>query len=317
LEIKIVAHGLGLTKSGSTTLVATSLEEYDEVMKYAFQSMTMGNNDSEDDRNTHIGMVYGIEVQPWVDNPAFQVASNLHSENIILPLPQSLVPKAFPIASPSPAVGAAPTAAPAVDSSTLRCRDKNKVIYKFGYCCNIEALYDLSTEQYNSTDASSSVCRPLQAVDKAILKDNMSYNGEFIMRLDAALRYRLNQLFGLEQCISAINSFDQRYDPFILKSKFKGSSGHGHVGYDTGIENNFTLAELKLALDPFGDYSLVKHMTKELDEYVDMYYSPCIASLFGSNVGQTSDVEPKYFLASPWHSTLPYRRQYVSTTQLV
>ncbi len=41
LEIKILGFGLGLNKVGSTTLVTNSLEEFDQVMKYAFQVSTV------------------------------------------------------------------------------------------------------------------------------------------------------------------------------------------------------------------------------------------------------------------------------------
>ena len=71
LKIIILGFGLGLNNEGSSTLVSTSLEEYNEVMKFGFISFTQ----SEDSHN--IGMVYGIEIVPWVDNTTFQVASKL------------------------------------------------------------------------------------------------------------------------------------------------------------------------------------------------------------------------------------------------
>ena len=52
------------------------LEEYNDVMKFAFQSFTQ----NEDSHN--IGMVYWIEIFPWVDNTAFQVASKVLDENV-------------------------------------------------------------------------------------------------------------------------------------------------------------------------------------------------------------------------------------------
>ena len=38
-------------------------------------------------------------------------------------------------------------------------------------------------------------------------------------------------------------------------------------------------------------------MGNELDEFIDMYYEPCIAALFGTSVGSFSDIEAKYFIA--------------------
>jgi hypothetical protein len=33
-----------------------------------------------------------------------------------------------------------------------------------------------------------------------------------------------------------------------------------------------------------------------------MYYQPCLASLYGKNIGMSSDVEVAYFMAYPWHT---------------
>merc|ERR1712238_573248 len=61
-----------------------------------------------------------------------------------------------------------------------------------------------------------------------------------------------------------------------------------------------TLSEVKGALDPLGDFSLIRLMGQELDEYVEMYYEPCVAALFGLNIGTTNDVEAQYFMAYGW-----------------
>jgi len=90
LSIKILGFGLGLNEQGSDTLVASSLEEFNNVMKFAFQSMTQSEN------SAHIGMVYGIEVVPWVDNTSFQVAAKIEDQVLIVPMPRSVIPKAFP-----------------------------------------------------------------------------------------------------------------------------------------------------------------------------------------------------------------------------
>merc|ERR1711957_603209 len=69
--------------------VAASLEEYQEVMKFGFKSFTQ----NEDSHN--IGMVYGMEIVPWVDNTSFQVNSKLMEEAVIIPLPRSMIPRAY------------------------------------------------------------------------------------------------------------------------------------------------------------------------------------------------------------------------------
>ena len=99
----------------------------------------------------------------------------------------------------------------------------------------------------------------------------------------------------MDQCINKANKFPDWYDSYILKT-------NGDSLYDAVIEHSITLSLLKLALDLLGDYSLVRHLSEELDEYVDMYYQPCMAALFGTNVGTTSDVEAKYFMSYPWHT---------------
>ena len=84
MDITIVGYGLGLNSEGSITLVSTTLEEYNDVMKFAFQSFTQ----NEDSHN--IGMVYGIEIVPWVDNTAFHVASKVLDEEVEIEVPRSL-----------------------------------------------------------------------------------------------------------------------------------------------------------------------------------------------------------------------------------
>ena len=66
LSIDIFGYGLGLNKVGSETLVATSLDEFIQVMRFAFDSMTKTNSDEY-----QAGMVYGMEVVPWSDNVIF------------------------------------------------------------------------------------------------------------------------------------------------------------------------------------------------------------------------------------------------------
>eukprot|EP00551_Chaetoceros_affinis_P016506 CAMPEP_0203696336 /NCGR_PEP_ID=MMETSP0091-20130426/7567_1 /ASSEMBLY_ACC=CAM_ASM_001089 /TAXON_ID=426623 /ORGANISM="Chaetoceros affinis, Strain CCMP159" /LENGTH=630 /DNA_ID=CAMNT_0050568087 /DNA_START=8 /DNA_END=1900 /DNA_ORIENTATION=+ len=266
LSIKILGFGLGLNEEGSDTLVATSLEEYNEVMKFAFKSFTQSEN------SYAIGMVYGMEVVPWVDNSAFQVESKLLDDNILIPVPRSLIPKA-------------------------PCKNANYVEDRNGYCCDTLQLYDTTTSTYTDDGAnpSANICRVQRGLDKAVAKENMSANGEFVARLDAAMRYKLVQLSTMEKCISAANSYPSDYDDNILLPQ-------DSVEYNEVIDASYSLMHLKIALDPFGDFGLVRHMAKELDEYIDMFYSPCLAALFGMNIDVTPDTEARFFAAYPWHT---------------
>jgi len=292
LTIKIVGFGLGLNNEGSTTLVSSTLEEYNEVMKFAYISFTQ----SEDSHN--IGMVFGIEIVPWVDNTAFQVASKLLDEEVEIPLPRSLIPKALLTTDRTPITTFDNTE---TFRGTVVCKEPFHEIDRYGYCCEITMLFNTSSQEYSqTTDNGNStpsvfktMCKPVRKLDKSVVKNNMSNNGEFVAHLDSVVRYKLNQLFTMEKCLTSVNSYDSTYDYHILKAQ-------DSVKYDANIEVKYTVLRLKMALDPTQDYGLITALGKELDEFIEMYYSPCVAELFGSNVGSNPDVEPQYFMAYGW-----------------
>ncbi len=286
LQIKIIGFGLGLNQQGSDTLVATSLQQYNEVMKFAFNTMTK----NEDAHN--IGMVYGIEVVPWVHNVAFQAAARLQDEVLELPLPRSVIPRAYKKKTISdPNISEFSNAL----RSSFRCKSLSFEIDKFGYCCESNALFDYANQVYDPNDPSNRICKPTRALDKTLVRDNMANNGEYIARLDSSMRNKLVQISVTEKCISAANSIPQKFDFRILKAQ-------DSVKYDRAIETKMTLFDLKRAVDPLGDYGLVKHLGNELVEWIDMFYAPCMAALYGSNFGATPDLDESYFMAFPWHS---------------
>ena len=57
---------------------------------------------------------------------------------------------------------------------------------------------------------------------------------------------------------------------------------------------------MKIALDPLNNFSFLKVVGEELDQWVDMCYQPCVVALFGMNIGYNPDVEAQYFLAYGW-----------------
>ena len=291
LTIEIQGYGLGLNTQGSDTLVATSLEEFNDAMKFAFRSFTQ----NEDSHN--IGMVYGMEVVPWVDNTAFQVASRLLEEDIEVPIPRSLIPKMFPRNATATSMDDFNN--DFATRSLFKCKDPTYMIDKYGYCCDPETLYNPADAIYEDeaidVAVSERVCKPLSVMDKSVTKNNMANNAEFVARLDSIVRYRLNQLFTLEKCISAVRAIPDKYKYYIVKSQ-------DSVKYDKAIEFSFTVAELRTALDPKADYGFVKHMGRELDEFIDMYYQPCVAALFGMNIGVSPGTDPQYFMAYPWYN---------------
>ena len=93
--------------------------------------------------------------------------------------------------------------------------------------------------------------------------------------------------------MTTLNSFDKRYDSYISKP-------NDSVRYDVNVKSSFSVKELRLTLDPLGDYGMIKHLASELDEFIEMYYSPCIPELFGTHQGSTPDVEPQYFMEYSW-----------------
>ena len=285
LKISINGYGLGLTAEGSETLVARNVEEFNGVMKFAWKTMTTGED------AVHTGMVYGIEIVPWVENVQFQVVSGVTEEAIEVPLQRSLIPIAYKRTDPTD------TEFNNTQRELFRCKQPSNEMDKFGFCCEIGSLYNTDSKEYDETNPEERVCRPIRQIDSAMVSENMAANGEFVARLDRALRFKINQLNLLDRCISAVNAIPSRNDFHILKTKdtVEGSS-------NVTLVSNVTVYEMKMALDPFNDYGTVKSTAQELDEFVEMFYAPCMAAIFGSNIGNSPSTEATYFMAYPWHS---------------
>ena len=136
----------------------------------------------------------------------------------------------------------------------------------------------------------------IRNIDKATLKNNMAANAEFVARLDTAVQSRFNQITTLERCVSAAKIIpSSKYGNHILKPQ-------GGFDFDKAMEDQITLDDLKTYLDPLGDYSFVSHMGEELDEWLDMYYQPCLGALYGKNGRVSSDAKVASFVAYPWHT---------------
>lgn len=294
MEMKVLGYGLALNQEGTGSLVSNKVEKYAEIMAYSYQAMTQTSG--EEKNSDDVGMVYGIEVVPWVDNVAFQVAARIQSEDVNIFLPRSLMVKARH-SDPSMIWNNTNSTA---ERNEWSCTVEDFVKDKYSYCCQQSDLYDPTSRVYGgipvgSTDFSEHakrVCRPTRVLDKSIVKSNMSNNGEFVSRLDAALRHKLNQISDLNQCTNLIKSLPASLDNNILKPK-------DTAAFNAQFQLNFTLKHLKVALDPLGDFGLVNHMSQELDEYTEMFYRICINSLFSSGADQD---EATNFMAAPWQS---------------
>merc|ERR1711957_93338 len=145
MSITILGYGLGLNSEGSATMVAASLEEYQEVMKFGFKSFTQ----NEDSHN--IGMVYGMEIVPWVDNTAFQVASRVLDEEVDV-----------------------------TGRTHHKCKEQAFHMDMYGYCCEESSLFNVKNQTYQSElqgiETSLMVCNPVRRLDKSVVKNNMANN---------------------------------------------------------------------------------------------------------------------------------------------
>ena len=306
LEINVKGYGLALNEQGAGTLVPSSIEDYNEIMKYAYEVMsrhTTGNNNNA-------GMVYALEVVPWTDNVSFQVASKIQEEGVEVIQPRSLMERAFHN-SDKDATWSSYYNDPLQMSDNVtfvrdlwECSKDGYRVDKFGYCCELASMYNTTSRKYGDISASNSrdeelrlklsqrICRPTRTLEKSIVKNNMSSNGEFVARLDKALRLKLNQISALEKCSSFVKAIPDEQDFNILKPNESSV-------FDANLEYNFTVKHLKLALDPLGNDEFIKHMNKEFFEYQEMFYRKCLSEMFG---GGSSDVEATLFMAKTWSS---------------
>lgn len=176
-------------------------------------------------------------------------------------------------------------------------KGSNFAIDKYGYCCEPAQLFNPATRDYTGVSATpeTHVCKPIRALDPVLVKENMVNNGEFLSRLDSTMRYKLVQLSQLERCVNAAHSIPLHYEYDLLKPLDTTKN-------DDVANIDVTLKHLKLSLDPMGDYGLMTQMGRELDEWIEMFYTPCYGAIYGMNVGTTPETDVSYFMAYPWYS---------------
>jgi len=286
LQIQIFGYGLGLDKDGSETLVATSLEDYNGAMKFAFSSMTRGNQGS-----AQTGMVYGIELVPWTDNTAFQVASNVHETASDLPaiwtVPSDMIPDKL--------VGVTPP-----------CKDAGHITDDFKKCCK-EVDRQTFTPKGDDNPPDKTYCQPKRRFTVDLLKQNLQKNGEHVAMMDSILHHKTFTIMTLERCIQVLNSFPNSEEHTYLEAP--DSVLKLNSATDDKANNLVTVGDLKKFLNPNDDMAPVDLLNMELDEYVDMYYNPCMSALFGMNADvnavQGESSEPgefvDYFMMKAWN----------------
>ena len=79
-----------------------------------------------------------------------------------------------------------------VNNNSIRSQFSCKHLYfsidKFGYCCDVAELFDQERGLYETEvldiESSSRICKPNRKLEKSVIKNTMSNNGEFVARLE-------------------------------------------------------------------------------------------------------------------------------------
>ena len=270
LSIEILGYGLGLNKSGSETLVSTSIDEFNQVMKFAFDSMTKTGYNT--------GMISNIEVTPWADNAEFLQYANIDNYRILVPKPRGHIENA----RNNGRVG-------------FVCTSSSSIADDFGKCCKANEIVKIDNYDAHGRKMTKKMCEPRHYLSPVAMKDNLETNAEFVALLSSVAQDKVKSLSTLGQCVNALRAFPSRFDYSFLQSRDKAT-------YDGSIEMAYTIKELKAALDPAADLGVLSMIGSENDEYFEMFYQPCLSALYGANKANRKSTHPKYFMSEPWYN---------------
>ena len=273
LSVEIIGFGLGLNKVGSETLVATSLGEFNDVMKFAFDSMT---KNSETENNSQTGMIYSMEVVPWADTSEFLKYADVDFNRILSPVPRNYMPNAIAI---SDELG-----------ERLGCEDRLHVADNFGKCCEAYEKVNITLDNGFIKEG----CIAKQYMSPIAMKENLETNAEFVAWLGAVVHEKKMSLTTIGQCVNHLRALPSNMDYEFL---FAADS----TKYDEAIDNKYTTKELKAALDPNSDLSIYTMISGEIEEYLEMFYEPCLDALYGKTLSDDQQIDPKYIMAEPWY----------------
>ena len=279
LFIEILAYGLGDNPEsvqsesiegendvGLDAIVATSIEEFKVAMKSSLTSMTMSNDDDGEP-----GMVNVMEVVPWANNAQFLSLSEINEDNadLYFPVPEASIENQRKRAN-----------------EEKYCVSSDFVADDFGKCCKEDELVDQQVEEENVPVKQK--CEPKRLLPAAIVKHNMESNAEFVSWLGSVAHSKIKTLAEVSQCAIKLRTLPPQYDYYLL---------------DSGtIEMDLTVQELRMALDPLGDLNILTLLSKERDEFYDMFYDPCLSALYGLNLGENRETDPIYFTAKAWYN---------------
>jgi hypothetical protein len=274
LSIDLYAYGLGLNQEGTQTLIVNSLDEFNNVMRYAYDSMVRGNGTEHE-----TGLINQVEVVPWADNMDFVQMAGFDNGDIFVPVPRGLMEKTTVVVNPW-----------GQNVSLCLTVNNSSAIDDLGYCCDPAELMNVTVESGNQQ-----YCLPHQYLPASIARFNLDINAEFVSWLTNIISDKVNAMFTLRQCVNSLRTFPKRFDYNFLESSEKAD-------YGDDVEVDFTVKELKSALDPNNNMDIVSLLGREHDEYVEMFYLPCISALQGANTGFNKDLDPKHIMAKPWYN---------------
>ena len=280
LTIDITAYGLGLNVDGSNSLVATNLDEFNDVMKFAYESMTKRPMDGN--LMAEKGSLYEVEVVPWSDHPGFFDMVQFDYNKIRIPTPRVMIENAV-----LEHIGGGQV--------STSCSVASLKSDSFGKCCLPNEMVNevLVNEMGHTLPARR--CNPKTYLSPLVMKDNLETNAEFIAWISEVARNKVQNLSHLGKCVNALRALPDRFDYHFVQASDQAT-------FDEDVDMTFTVKELKTALDPAGDLSIINMVGDENDEYFEMFYEPCMQALYGTNLGMTKDTDPKYFMAQPWYN---------------
>jgi len=190
LDIKLRAYGLGLNLEGANSMVVQTMDEYKAVMDFAFKSM----------QQRDVGMVHGLEIVAWVDNPSFQVQARL----------SDTLQECETDEEESVNGNSSNGSGNATNGSTGNTLDGSTPVDE------------------NTSDPLQDDCK---TIPTEIKKVNLISNGEHLATLNSVMRARMDMMYNAQSCRSMLYAFpydqvgsellDQRNTLFIGKSGAK------------------------------------------------------------------------------------------------
>ena len=270
LSIRFFAYGLGLNINGTQTLVAANIDEFNQIMKYAFDSMV---KKSEDDQSLR-GRLYSVEVVPWSDHASLLNMVDFVNNKIKAPTPRGMIENA---------------------KQGVLCSSPASRADDFGKCCKPQEILMVAQVDEMGNTVNKRKCEPLSYLSPVVMKDNLETNAEFIVWISEVAGDKVKKLSNLGQCVNALRALPERFDYYYLQTSNKAD-------YDSSIDMKFTVKELKAALDPAANLGIIQMISDENDEFFEMYYQPCLSALYGIQRGMKRDTDPKYFMAQPWYN---------------